>query len=232
MAEIDLSQSPARWAGWTVFAIIFIGGTALFVGISAFNAGQMALVLDEGSLHIEKGDFLPWGRSSWVPSPAFEPIAVAQDLDAEALELPLGPCDDELECERRFYEATLRLTEAALSQGSQGDVGRARELIVRAQLFPHITLAERAPIEDLTGGVHYVEALVLLEEVRRELELARTKLERSRIAGVPHVEQARREALLEMVERQLELFDAAAPAEPDSAPSTPGESDAAGEGPI
>lgn len=224
MAEIDLSQAPRRVVGWTAFAAIVIGGTTLFVALAAFNANDLALVHDEeGGLRIQKGRFLPWGHTTFEPSPAFEPVHVPVHLlEASGVSLPLGACDDELACERRFYRALLVLAEAALRAETPEDLAVARELIVRAQLFPHITLAERAPIEDLTGGIHYVEALVVLEEVRRELELAHKKLERSRIAGMPLVEHAHREALIEMVESQLRLFDAL-PTTPqrDPAPDRP-----------
>lgn len=219
MAEIDLSATPRRWSGWIAVAVVAIILVSVFVGFAVSNHGRMELVVEEGELRLERGRFLPWGTHTWEPSPAFAPIVVG---DAEGgVDLPVGPCADEFECEQRFYEATLRLAAHHLAAGDAESLVSARDLIVRAQLFPNIPLEAREPIEDLTGGVHYVEALVELESLRDDLRRVRKKLERSRIAGLEYVDEAELDALIWMVERNLDLMDRELPSDGSVNPAIP-----------
>lgn len=207
MAEIELNQGSPRRIGCLVAAIFAVLlGVLIFVVLSARNSSVMELRIDEeGRLAVFKGSFLPWGEVLYEPNPAFAPIDVPSGVARDSL--PLGICEDEVDCEARFYHSVIQMTETLLAEPSSEGLARSKELIVRAQIFPSIPLSERGPIEDLTGAIHYVEAIVILEESRSQLERARKKLERSRISEVPFVEGARLDAMIEIVNQQLKLSD-------------------------
>lgn len=205
MAEIELNATSPRRLGCLLTAgAALLLGLLIVIVLSAQNRARMELKLDEsGRLAVFQGSYLPWGETLYEPHRAFAPLEVPESVNAEQLEL--GDCEDVSECEAMFYRAVLQMAATVLEQPSPDHLETAKELIVRAQIFPSIPLSERGPIEDLTGAIHYVEAVVLLEETGGQLGEVLKRLERSRIADVPFVERERLEALIELVKKQIEV---------------------------
>ncbi|MDX9720029.1 MAG: hypothetical protein RBU37_04750 [Myxococcota bacterium] len=220
MAELDLNEVPKSWLPYAVMALPLLVLLGLVLGFSIHNSERLALTVENGQVFVEKGIFFPWGSSTYTPHAAFEAVTIPDELE---LELPTGECEQLVDCERRFYHAILAIAAALLERRAPKDLERLRELLVRAQLFPSIGLGERAPIEDLTGAIHYIEALMLLDEVQVQLELSRKKLLRSRISGVAGIDTLTLDALIDMIEKQLTAIQSIRPSlTPLSpAPTTP-----------
>jgi len=205
LAEIDIGSKTSSWLGWFLAAAAVLLVGVVFVTLSALNSRDLELVIRDQELQVLEGDFLPWGRSPFVPSEAFTPLHIPEEFAVDGL--PLGKCDNRDDCEERFYRSILSLAQYQLARRDDDGLASAKTLIVRAQLFPSIDLSERAPIEDLEGGVHYVEALVLLESIHSDLELVNKRLHRAQIAGVGVEPAGEIESLIQMVERQLFLME-------------------------
>ena len=116
-------------------------------------------------------------------------------------------CSDLGDCEHHMFQLVLQLLYESLQSQSPEQLKRAKELMVRAQLFPQLNWNDRAQIEDYSSSIYYTEGILMLELIHGDYRSVLKKLYRAK-AGPGFVDEAAVDARIAFVEEQIRQLEA------------------------
>jgi hypothetical protein len=143
---------------------------ALGVWLSNHNSEQFRFVNDEGMARIEKGLFMPWGWSAYVPSAAHRPI-----IPEARIPIDEGECEDLKDCESRLFEVVKKQAHSFLTHPKRLEAGT--RLVMQATKLSNEE--NRLDLLVLQGDEQHARGQAQLRQVRQSLVDARESFKRA-----------------------------------------------------
>lgn len=163
-------QAPAapRRTGsrWVILAI----GVVLLVVlgfISSAHHDNYYLVNDDGTVHVERGWYFPFGSSDWAPSRAYKPFRLP---DSIALDNSGAMTAEEVDS--TLLDLFQRIARRELRNLKGGNAEQAEDMLLRANKLMHTSIKEERELMKMLGDVHFHQGLRTLKDVHDSFELA------------------------------------------------------------
>ena len=200
VVEVEKRKHP-----WSLITSVVFGLLILSIGyilLSLNHSERYRLVQIDDTVLIENGLFAPFGYHKYNQGKAYQPLKIPSHITFSPIE-----CDDLIDCEKKFFNLILELIHYYLGSENPGSILIAKQLMIRAQLFPHINWEERERIEDFSGSINYTESMVMMEEIHEDYTAVLKKLYRAK-AGVGKPRKKEVDQKIRFVEQQLEQLNA------------------------
>jgi hypothetical protein len=179
-----------RWILIAVGAVVFI----ILWFISSAHSENYYLVNDDGTVHVEKGWYFPFGSSDWAPSRAYKPFRLPDDIALE----DSGAMTAE-EVDKTLLDLFRRIARRELRDLSGGNAEQAEDMLLRANKLMHTSIDDERELMRMLGDVHFHQGLSTLKEVLQSFDLAYRQFDLAAQRGGDQFGEARKWA--DMIKR-------------------------------
>jgi len=149
-----------------VVAVSLVAG----LWLSSNNSQQYRLVNDEGMVQIEKGLFMPWGYTGYIPSEIYRPI-----IPSAGISISDGDCTDLKDCEARLFSVVSKQASRFLTHPKRLEAGK--RLVLQATRLS--SEENRIELLVLQGDEQHARGIAELREIRESLVGARENFKRA-----------------------------------------------------
>ncbi len=190
--EIDLSDDQPGPMRYLYGALVVVALVVGYIWLANDHSQSLQLTREGAEVRVEKGIYAPFGWSPYVPTTAFEPVLVENEVTART-----GPCADLADCEARLFSVVL--TQARLDLARPERLERAMALV--AQAVKLSSAANRDALRGLEDQQELVKGTLKVSAARTALAQARVHFKGVR--GQEPAVQARAEAWVKALDKQL-----------------------------
>ena len=175
MGDADFSQTASPSKIKRNFVLLLLLGLTLVIVylLSVMNEGRYYLVHKGSELTVERGLFLPYGRSQWESQDNFErevyaPLPLEKPVGTEVIEV----FSDRPALDRALVDFVLQQSDTLLQGGSEAALAMARLYVERALRLGGATTQQRERLEQQDAKMAFASGLNLVRMVEGTLREA------------------------------------------------------------